>query len=235
MPYTTDALATGAFFLSGVLGRDFQTPTGPQIDIAVDLANDIIADKVVDKGMIPYYSKIEFNAIGAQPDYYFPNLIDVSTCVFFINTVRYAMTKINRNSFRGDPRAENIQSLPFNYLFERQLGGGKLSVYFQPDKSFPMEMWGLFRMAQITLGQDLEQTLDRFYINYLKYKTAERICFEWNYAVPEGLAKQLRMYELSIDKSSAKMDITMNKISALSPYTRGVNYGLVNLGPWQPN
>lgn len=235
MPYTVEQAVNGAYFSSGILGRNFQTATGVQIQLGVDFLNDIIADRTIDQGMIPYYSKITFTAVPGQPDYYFPNLIEVSTCVFFINSVRYAMTQINRRSFRGDPRAENIQSLPFNYIFERQLGGAMLSVYFSAQQAFPMQMWGLFRMQPVALNQDLEQTLDRFYINYLKYKLAERLCFEYQFDVPPGVAKQLQAYEDYIDKSSAKMDTTVSKISTLSPIGRGVNYGIVNLGPWMPS
>jgi hypothetical protein len=235
MTYTVETLASGAYFLAGVLGRNFQTATGVQTNLGIDWLNDIIADKTIDSGMIPYYSNLTFTAIPGQPQYFFPNLIEVQTCVFYINSVRYAMTQIGRRSFRGDPRAENIQSLPFNYNVERQLGGAMLSIYFSATQAFPMEMWGLFRMQQVVLNQDLELTLDRFYINYLKYKLAERICQEYNYAVPEGVIRQLREYDEYIDKASAKMDITMNKISALSPFSRGVNYGVVNLGPWAPN
>ena len=235
MAYTVEQVASGAYFLAGVVVRNFQTASGEQTNLGIDWLNDIIADKTIDSGMIPYYSEIQFTAIPGQANYYFPNLIEISTCVFYINTVRYAMTQANRRSFRGDPRAENIKSLPFNYMLERQLGGAMLSLYFTPVQHFPMTIWGLFRMQQVKLNQDLELTLDRFYINYLKYKLAERICQEYNYAVPEGVIRQLREYDNYIDKSSAKMDTTMNKISALSQYNRGVNYGLVNLGPWQPN
>jgi hypothetical protein len=235
MAYTVNALAQGAFFLSGVIGRDFQEASPEQINLGIDFLNDILADKTIDTAMIPYYSKIDFTAIPAQPDYYFPNLIQVETCVFFIHTVRYAMTQINRRSFRGDPRAENIQSLPFNYMFERQLGGGMLSIYFNAVRPFPMQMWGLFRLAQVVYNQDLELTLDRFYINYLKYKTAERICQEFNYEVPSGVIRQLNEYENYIARSTQQMDITMSKISALSPYAQGVNYGIVNFGPWMPS
>jgi hypothetical protein len=234
MAYTTNALAQGAFFLSGVIGRDFQEASPEQINLGIDFLNDILADKTIDTAMIPYYSKIDFTAIPAQPDYYFPNLIQVETCFFFINTVRYAMTQINRRSFRGDPRAENIQSLPFNYMVERQLGGAMLSIYFEAEQAYPMQLWGLFRLAQVVYNQDLEQSLDRFYINYLKYKTAERICQEFNYDVPPGVIRQLGEYDNYISRSTQQMDITMSKISALSQYNRGVNYGLVNLGPWQP-
>lgn len=235
MPYPVTLLATGALYLSGVVSRDFQTPTNSQINLAIDWLNDILADKTVDVGMIPYYSSLNFYANAGQSEYFIPNLIEVETLVFYINEVRYATTSINRRAFRGEPRAENINSLPFNFNVERQLGGALVSLYFYPSVNYPITIWGLFRMQQVQTNQDLELTLDRFYINYMKYKLAERIDFEYNFDVPIGVTKQLTEYNAYINKLSAQMDTTMSKISALSPVARGINYGTVNIGPWQPS
>ncbi len=71
--------------------------------------------------------------------------------------------------------------------------------------------------------------LDQFYITYLKYSLANRLCYEFDYAVPSGVEKQLAKYEAMISKKSQQIDLRMEKVSTLGTGT-GINYGQVNLG-----
>jgi hypothetical protein len=97
-----------------------------------------------------------------------------------------------------------------------------------------MELWGQFRLSSVTNGQDLELTLDRFYINYLKYALAERICQEFHFTVPKALDDQLASYQAQISKKSSILDLRMTKKSTLQDKT-GINYGDVNIGRgWRP-
>jgi hypothetical protein len=79
------------------------------------------------------------------------------------------------------------------------------------------------------INQDLSLTLDRFYINYLKFDLAARLCAEFNYSVPPGVAKALSSYEDNISKKSGPMDLRLTKLSSLQR-RGGINYGQVNLG-----
>lgn len=230
MPYTVTDLITRAYYLSGVVSRDFETVSGPQFDEGLSSLNDVIDDKTSDKSMIPYFQVFNFPGIIGQETYFIANLIEVTSMVFFLNTVRYSMINVDRDAYFGLPRAETIQSLPFNYHVERVFGGANIYVYYLPEQNFPFQIWGKFRLAEVILGQDLSLTLDRFYIDYLKYALTERICDNYNYQVPANVAKNLLEYEIQIAKKSGILDLTIKKISTLDNNQYGVSYGQVNLG-----
>ena len=81
----------------------------------------------------------------------------------------------------------------------------------------------------MVINQDLSLTLDRFYINYLKFDLANRLCAEYNYTTPPGVVTQLRKYEDNISKRSGPMDLRLTKLSSLQR-RGGINYGQVNIG-----
>lgn len=338
MAYTVTNLITDAFYISGIVSREFETVSGPQGQVGLALLNNILTDKAIEKDMIPYYTKYTFNAVAGQETYFIPNLEELDTLVFYLNTVRYQMREVERIKYRGSPRANNISSLPFNWNLERCLGGANISLYFFPNLAYPMEAWGLFRLGSVALNTDLYNTgptaalgtvtifgtspdsgiltagqlvingvdlqgtyntalelttyintgiipnvqatllanaitlngsvtgtnitvttsgdvssttgltflnfsllagsrtqafqssgMDEFYVSYLKYALADRLCTEYNFIVPMGAAKQLVQYQRWISKRSGGLDLSMQKISTLTD-TNPVNYGSVNLG-----
>ena len=234
MAYLTSTLVANAYYIANIVSREFETPTGQQASDGLNTLNDIIADKTINNSMIPYTDKYEFNAVPGQEAYPIPGLIYADTFTFFIDSVRYQTRNQQRQDFFGSFRAMNIQSLPFNWHAERNLGGSTIYVYFLPDAAFPMEIWGEFALAQVTEFQDLETTLDRFYINYLKYELAVRLCKEYGYVVPPAVAEQLNEYYRWINATTNTVDLKMQKVSTLSGGT-AINYAIVNLsGGWVP-
>jgi hypothetical protein len=155
MAYTTNQLITGAYYSSGVVSREFETVNGNQIADGLQWLNDIISEKRVDDGMIPYETKYVFNSVSGQKVYWIPDLIQIDTIVFYLDQVRYAMIYTKRNEYFGAPRVENITTLPFQWYFERKVGGGNLHVYFAPDQNYPMEVHGTFGLNNVALNQDL--------------------------------------------------------------------------------
>jgi hypothetical protein len=229
MAYTTLQLINFAYYESGIVSRGFETVSGQQANDGLIFLNDVIADKTVEQNLIPYYQVYNFTAIAGQEAYFIPDLIDVDTFTFFIDTVRYQTQNRARREYFGSSRADNIQSLPGSWHMERTFGGANIYIYFKPNTTYPLQLWGQFRLAQVVINQDLSLTLDRFYINYLKYDLAARLCQEFNYTVPPGVAKQLTQYEDNISKKSGPMDLNLTKLSTLQ--RRGsINYGQVNLG-----
>lgn len=335
MGYSVINLITNSYYASGIVSRDFQVLSAPQINYGLQFLNDILADKTIEKDMIPYFTKYEFFAVAGQEEYFIPNLEQLETLVFFINDIRYQMREIDRKIYFGASRANNIDSLPFNFHLERCLGGSNLFLYFFPQTNYPMEAWGTFRLGSVVLNQDLAsnqgtanlgqcifyptlgpatlaigqlvvnnvdlagtyanqtalvtyinsgaipmvtaqiidtqfylqayqgtnitvatsgdanftntitfsnfstqygplnqtflpQGLDLFYINYLKYSLADRLCTEYNFTVPPGVAKQLLQYQVWISKRSAPLDMTQQKISTFSNGNT-ISYSQVNL------
>ena len=333
MTYTVTNLITDAYYASGIVSREFETVTGQQGYVGLQVLNDILSDKTIDKGMIPYYSKYEFFAVAGQEMYFIPNLEELETLTFFINNVRYQMREVDRIKYFGSPRANNINSLPFNWHLERCIGGANIYLYFFPQTDYPIEAWGQFRLSSVSLNQDLgnpnttanlgvatisgagtltagqfvvnsidlagtyanlaafaayintgvvpsvtatiqglglilnnvasapitistlgtqstvngitfasfsttngpmtqvypNNGFDRFYINYLKFAVAERLCTEYNFIVPPGVQKQLQQYEAWIQKRSGPLDLTTQKLSTLRS-DLSQDYGQVNLG-----
>jgi hypothetical protein len=230
MAYTTNELIAGAFYASGVVSREFETVSGAQIGDGLSWLNDILEEKTVDDGMIPYESTYTFNAVPGQEIYPIPNLIQIDTLVFYLNSVRFSMDYNKRNNYFGSNRVENIKTLPYQWYFERQLGGGNLYIYFSPDRAYPMELHGTFRLTEVSLGQDLSTTLDRFFITYLRYALADRICAEYNYVTPPGVTRQLGKYEGWINKKSRLLDLRIEKASSLNNGRANYSWCYINLG-----
>jgi len=230
MAYTTNQLISGAFYASGVVSREFETVSGAQIGDGLSWLNDILTEKTVDDGMIPYESTYTFTAVPGQEIYPIPDLIQIDTLVFYLNSVRFSMDYNKRNNYFGSNRVENIKTLPYQWYFERQKGGGNLYIYFSPDRSYPMELHGTFRLSEVTLGQDLSLILDRFYITYLRYALADRICAEYNYVTPPGVTRQLGKYEGWINKKSRLLDLRLEKVSSLNDQRTTYSWSYINLG-----
>ena len=229
MAYTTLQLITGAYYATGVVSREFETISDVETTDGLIWLNEIIAEKAVDEGMIPYETKYEFNAVQGTSEYFITGLVQADTLTFYINDVRYSMQPQQRNQFFGSDRVTNVQTLPYLWHVEREFGGARLFIYFEPNQTYPMELWGMFRLSEVTLMQDLSLTLDKFYTTYLRYALADRICAEFNYTTPPNVIKQLGSYEALIDKKSRPLDLSMQKMSTLHKRSR-MGWAQANLG-----
>lgn len=77
--------------------------------------------------------------------------------------------------------------------------------------------------------------LDQFYADFLRYKLADRICKENNFATPPGITEQLNIYRQKIIKMAEPMDLQIQKISCMTRAI-GVNWGQANIGKgWSTN
>lgn len=234
MAYLTSNLIADSYYLSGIVSRDFETPTGSQVTDGLRLLNEVLADRTVDEGTIPYTDKHLLTATAGVSEYFIQDIIDIEVFVFYIQDIRYETRNQQRQDFFGSFRPINIQSLPWNWHFERQFGGGKLYLYFVPNVNYPLEIWGSFRLSSVTLFQDLSLTLDQFYTNFLQYLLAERMCQFFSYNVPQNVQMQLSRYFKWISNTTNIMDLRQQKLSSLSGGS-AINYGIVNLsGGWLP-
>lgn len=229
MAYTTNQLIAGAYYAAGVVSREFETVSGTQIGDGLQFLNDILTEKSVDQDMIPYETTYNANFVIGQELYYIPGLIQIDTLTFFLDSVRYAMVYEKRNAYFGQSRVQNIQTLPFEWYFERQLGGGNLYIYFFPDQNYPMEIHGTFLLPTVVLGQDLSVIFDQFYRTYLRYALADRICAEFDFTTPDNVVRQLGKYEAFINKNSRLLDLRISKTSTLQQHGN-FNWAFVNLG-----
>jgi hypothetical protein len=235
MSYTVTKLITNSYYLSGILARNLQTITGDQIQDGLDLLNAWIDIKTANVRLIPYFQEYDFQAVIGQEKYFIPNLISVETFTFFIGPVRYSTLPQKRVTYFGAGRIENITSLPFSWHLERCLNGANLYIYFLPNIQYPLQIWGKFALADLSLNQDLLLILDKYYIEYLRYGLAEQICAEYNIPLQPQAYQRLKEVEKIITDISPA-DLSMQKMSDLhATQNYGYTYADANLGRgWRP-
>ncbi len=156
MSYTVSKLITEAYYESSVVSREFETIQGYQLNNGLIWLNQILSDKIVDNGDIPYITtQYHFNGVIGQEKYFIANCMDIQSLTFFIDSVRYQMQPLGRHQYFGTPRANNINALPLSYHYERTFGGINLFVYFFPNQAYTFELTGNFYLNNVTLNQDL--------------------------------------------------------------------------------
>jgi hypothetical protein len=160
MSYPVTSLISEAFYTSGIVSRGFQTVAGDQQAVGLLKLNEILSDTAIEEDLVPYFdTAYNFFAVPGQEKYFIPNLSQLETLVFFINTVRYQMRKNSQDKYFGQGRAQNVESLPFNWHAERCFGGVNIFIYFFPDRNYPMQATGRFRLNNVLIGQDLNSPL----------------------------------------------------------------------------
>lgn len=243
MAYTARTLITRALYLSGIVARNLQTPTGDQITDGLYLLNALLDFKQIETDLVPYWTYIEMDAVPGQEFYYLPNVSAIESITFNIDTVRYPMGSTSRKSYYGSSRVDNIQTLPFNWNYNRALGGGNLALYFKPESNYPLKMMVKLFLADVTLDTDLtdiSETVpytfinssnvgyDTSYIEYLRYCLGQFICSEYGILFNPESEKILTAYKRKLMYMSPP-DLSLVKTSILTQGT-GLNYGDVNVG-----
>lgn len=235
MAYTVTQLITDAYYLSGIVAQDSgQQVTAAQITNGLTRLNGVLALRTADANSIPYYSSYAFNEVVSQEKYFIPNLIQAETFTFYIGPTRYSVAPQSRKVFHGSFRVVNIQSLTFQWSYERCLGGSDLYLYPLPDQAYDARLWGKFSLSSVELGQDLTLTLDQYYIQYLLFASAKYLCSFNNQQFPAAQEEQLREIAAAIFTISPP-DLTIQK-ATFAPGYGGINLGDVNIGhgarPW---
>lgn len=250
MSYTAQQLITRSWYLSGIIARNLQTPTGDQINDGLMLLNALLDFKQIEIDLIPYWTYIEMPLVGGQESYFLPSICAVETATFNIDVVRYPMDQTTRRTYYGSSRVDNIQTLPFGWNFNRGKGGGTISFYFLPQSNYPLKMMVKIFLNDVNLNTDLtniSSTLpytflqtqnagfDTSYIEYLRYELANYMCNEYGVEFNPAAMQTLISYRRMLMDESPP-DLSMVKTSVLTEGAAGYNYGDVNLGRgWRPS
>jgi hypothetical protein len=155
MAYLAQTLITRSWYLSGIVARNLQFVTGDQITDGLMLLNALLDFKQIETDLIPYWTYIEMPLVGGQEFYFLPNVADVESATFNIDVVRYPMDSTHRRAYFGSSRVDNIQTLPFNWNFNRGEGGGTLGVYFLPQANYPLKLMVKLFLNDVSLNTDL--------------------------------------------------------------------------------
>jgi hypothetical protein len=232
MVYTALQLITRAYYLSQVLSRQLQTPDGEQISDGLYLLNTLLDVKASDLHLIPYFQRYTFPTIAGQEEYFVPNLVYPDSITFNIGVVRYSMIDMTRKGFFATPRVDNVQSLPFSYRVERTLDGSNIFFYFVPADVYLIVLWGKFGFNDVTLTTDLSLIFDQYYIEYLRYALAKKICEEWGATYPDAtMAEFMRIEKKLMMVSPADLSIQKRTYWTQTP---ALDWQLVNLPGWVP-
>ena len=168
MAYTALQLITRSYYLSQVVARELQTVTGSQTSDGLYLLNAMLNFKGTDIRNIPYFRRDTFDTVIGQESYLVDDLVYLDTLTFNIGDVRYSLEESTRKDYFGSPRVDTIESLPYTYRVERELGGSRIYIYFLPEAVYEMNLSGKFQFDEVTLQTDLSLTYDPFYIEFMR-------------------------------------------------------------------
>jgi len=235
MTYLAQTLVTKSWYLSGIVARNLQVPTGDQITDGLFLLNALLDFKQIETELIPYFTyKTNIFCVPGQETYFIPNCALIQSVTFNIGVVRYPMQYLTDTSYFGSSRVDNIQTLPFNWTYVRELGGGNLYLYFLPDQAYQLKIFGKFFLTDVSLTTDLTTVYDTSYIEYLRYALAAYMCSEYGISFNPDSQKILDSYRRKLMYLSPP-DLSMQKSSIL---TQGasLSFAQINLGQgFQPS
>ena len=155
MVYLARQLITNSWFLSGIVARNLQFPTGDQMNDGLQMLNDLLNFKQIETELVPYYQYITFNCVPNQEFYYLPSVSLIEEMTFNLGVVRYPMMQQPRTNYFGSARVDNISTLPFSWNYDRALGGGNLGMYFLPDQAYPIKMKAKIFFTDVLIDTDL--------------------------------------------------------------------------------
>lgn len=261
--FTAQQLVTRSWFLSGIVARNLQVPTGDQIYDGLQMLNDLLNFKQIETDLIPYWQYITFPAVPTQEYYFLPNVAAVESSTFNLGVVRYPMQTTTRTNYYGSARVDNISTLPFSWNFDRNVGGGTYALYFKPDQAYPIKMTVKIFMVDVGLNTNMLDVTETFlnpldpdtpefytpytfvtngiqgydtsYIEYLRYALARYMCSEYGIIFNPQSEK---IYQSMVRKLMYMdpPDLSNKKFSILnSDREPGYNWGDVNTGQgWRP-
>lgn len=162
MAYLAQTLITRSWYLSGIIARNLQVPTGDQITDGLMLLNALLDFKQIETDLIPYWTYVELPLVGGQEFYFLPSIAAIESATFNIDVVRYPMDYTTRRTYFASGRVDNIQTLPFNWNYNRGENGGTLSLYFLPQANYPLKLMAKFFLSDVSLQTDLTSAFTPF-------------------------------------------------------------------------
>lgn len=229
-------LVNRAYNLSGIVARDLDQVQGGVSSQGADgifWLNQLLAEKMSDGNYLPFYTHYNFNAVIGQQEYLLPNMVSVDCITFYIGATRYSMNPNNRRRYWGESRQDNIESLPYQFYYEKTVGGINVFFYFLPQSTYPMIATGLVGLPSVIESTNLDTTLDQYYQLYLMFELAEYLCM-WNQiSLPPATQKRLDEFRSKLYNINP-LDVTLEKQSLLSGNPL-LTYAQINLGKgWTP-
>lgn len=216
MATTSLQVITDAYYLSNVVSQQFQSVTGFQANQGLRLLNQVLADKTIQQGLVPFYQKYDFDLVTGQQDYLIPNLIDGQTFTYFVDENRFPAWEIGRKDMFGTFLPHGANTLPTFWHFEPRLGGSTLSLMLPPDRDYPAQIYGKFSFQNVTMTQNLELGFAPFYLGFLVFDLARRLGMSNSQPVPQEVEREWQRYIDHITEETAPLDFSYQKKSQFS-------------------
>lgn len=233
MAYTALQLITKSYYLSQVVARNLETVTGEQIADGLDLLNALLDVKGSDLRLIPYFQRYSFPTVAGQEEYFIPNLLQIDAMTFNIGDVRYPMKEMSRRQYFDSGRVDDVQSLPFTFRQERELGGTRIYMYFLPAGVYVAKISGKFGLTDVMLTQDMSLTYDLYYMEYLRFALAEYICSEYGATFPDQSAAKLAQITKKLMDINP-VDLMVRKSSYFNS-NNAIDWQLISIPGWIPS
>lgn len=222
-----------AYNLAGIVARDLDQVQGSEGSDGIFWLNQLLAEKMSDGSYLPFYTHYSFNGVIGQEQYLLPNMVSVDCITFYIGETRYSLQGTDRRRYWGDSRQDNIFSLPYQYYYEKTVGGINVFFYFKPQQTYQFVATGLIGLPSVIESTDLNETLDQYYQLYLMFELAEYLCI-WNQiSLPPKTQAKLNEFRNKLYNINP-LDVSLSKQSLLAG-TPLLTYAQINIGKgWVP-
>lgn len=221
-------LINRAYVLSGIVARDLEQVQGSEGKDGIFWLNQLIAEKSMTGDHIPYYGHLSFTGVIGQEKYFVEGLITADAITFNIGDIRYSLKPSPRRMYFGQSRADNINSLPYQYYSERVNNGMDIYFYFNPAGAYEFKVTGLIALSQVDNDDELDTMMDKFYQSFLMFELAERLAQWKKISLPPSTSSQLEKFRSQLYDLNPQ-DYTLRVRSLIS--SRGAfNYAAVNFG-----
>lgn len=230
MAYTVREVINKAYYLSGKVSRGLETVDGQDLTDGLQLLNTILSLQAIQKRMIPFFKRYEFDTEVGVEDYLIPNLLEIENITFNIEQVRFPLVDQDRTQYFGSFRVDNVETLPSRWHLEREKTGSRIYLFPLPAAVYQVKLSGKFGLLGVTIADlnvDLLDTYEQNYVEYIRYLLAKKICTENNISFQPQAAQELEQME-KIFKDISPIDFTLQKQSFFSG-DNSMNWGMVNL------
>lgn len=216
MATTSLQVITDAYYLSNVVSQQFQTITAYQGKQGLRLLNQVLQDKTIQQGLVPFYEPYDFTLSTGVQSYFIPNLINGDTFTYFVDQNRFPAERIGRMDMFGSFLPYGANSLPTFWNFQPTLNGTTLTLMLPPDRDYPAQIYGKFMFQNVTYTQDLELGLPGYYIGFLTFDLARRLGMANSQPVSAEVETEWQRYVDHIESQTAPVDYTYQKKSQFS-------------------
>src|SRR3954468_1882003 len=111
-------LITRAWYFSGIVGREANTPNDTQSADGLTNLNSILASFSASGSGIPYTSHTTLDLNPNQEINDIDDLVRLDVLTFNLGTVRFPMIRDTQNGYFNGGRPDNIEALPYHYYSE---------------------------------------------------------------------------------------------------------------------